>query len=88
MLQYEQVGLLMHESLHAPFPLFGVRTGRSSADWYYFTHSHTDPPLRLPIVFKERNCQKKTRGCNELSEGDLVEVQGYEGKLFKVTLFS
>lgn len=87
MLQYEQVGLLMNEHVRTPLPLFGVRTHPSSGEWYYFTHSMTDPPLRLPVIFKKRNCQTKLRGCSELVEGDLVEVQGYENKVFKATLF-
>ena len=91
-LKYEQVGLLMsadQTTITHPLPLFGMRSSPAAADWRYFTYSQTDPPIRLPVIFKKRNCQNNSyRGCEELSENDMVEVQGYEGRLFKVTLFT
>lgn len=87
-LRYEQVGLLMNDHFKNPLPLYGVRTARTSPDWYYYTHTQTEPPLRVPLIARKRNCLKAPRGCDELSDGDTVSVQGYpEGTAFRVTLF-
>lgn len=84
-----RVGLLLNKT-YGPLPLFGRRTDRHSAEWFYHTESSTDPPQTLPVIDKRgRSCRVRpySRGCIELNDGDEVSVQGYPDEIFKVSLF-
>ena len=83
---YKKLGVLTNSRL-GPLPLYGVRTQPSSDEWYYYTESSQDPPQTLPVYFKDKNCQGTYRGCKEFSDGDQVQVQGYPGYNFTVSLF-
>lgn len=81
---FVQKGLLTSDN-GEPRPLFGRRT--SSAAWSYYTTDGNDR-YKLPIVIRGRNCMVGSRGCEEVSDGDQVEVQGYSNKSFHVSLLS
>lgn len=84
--RYRKVGVLAHSTL-GPIPLYGVRTDPRAGDWYYYTVTNDNLQQGLPIFSKKRSCQRGIRGCDELSDGDIVTVQGYPSAEFTVSLF-
>lgn len=84
---FTRVGVLIHET-HGPLPLYGRRRASRSDDWLYFTETTSETPQSLPVIFKKRNCYNQTyRACDELQTDDVVSVQGFPDKVFRVSLF-
>lgn len=81
-LDYSQLGLLTRGD--TILPLFGRRLW--SDKWQYYAISNTGVVnTKLPMKFKGRSCTGEY-GCEELSTGDTVYVEGYK-QSFGVTLY-
>ena len=80
--EYTQLGLLTRGD--TILPLMGRRLW--SATWQYYSISNTGVVnTKLPMRFKGRSCTGEY-GCEELSTGDTVYVEGYK-QAFEVTLY-
>jgi len=89
---YSQVGLLKsaskngHNDAHI-LPLMGRSLWNGRDKWQYYTMANGVGAVntKLPIRFKGRSCTSEY-GCDSLSSGDMVHVEGYDGA-FSVTLY-
>ena len=58
-------------------PLMGRRSLTGRDKWQYYTMSNTGVVnTKLPIKIRGRNCSSEY-GCDEITDGDMVYVQGY-----------
>jgi len=55
-------------------PLFGRRTGRGNDRWNYYTRTNTYNPVPIPIRYKGRDCMDSDIGCEELFNGETVDI--------------
>lgn len=55
-------------------PLFGRRTGRGNDRWNYYTRTNTYNPVPVPIRYKGRDCMDSDIGCEELFNGETVDI--------------
>lgn len=81
---YRQIGVLIREkgNDNAPskfLPLFAEQYYPGARQWNYYTTSDTNQTLQLSIAYKGRDCQGDT-GCDEIIDGDIVEVEGMSTK--------
>ena len=84
--RYEQVGILYGYGPNPQIlPLYGKPTYPHSNKWLYYTQSDDYHSVRLPVLHKKRKCSGDY-GCEELYDGDEVEVPPYRQK-FKVNLY-
>ena len=95
--EFSQIGILTHErggsvnhdnSLHDNMilPLFGRRILNGRDKYQYYTLSNTGAVnTKLPVLVRNRNCINEY-GCDEISSGDTVYVQGYNS-MFKATVY-
>ena len=86
---YQQVGVLYQEgddNNKKVFPLYGKPTYSGSRRWLYYTGNDNFSQVKLPIDNKGRSCQDDN-GCDELSDGDSIDVVGYNDK-FKVNIYN
>jgi hypothetical protein len=77
-LDYRQLGYLTAPGRER-LPLFGRVLNRRDK-WTYYT---LEQGIKLPIEYNKRLCTQSP-GCDELSSGDLVKV---EGSAYKVNLY-
>ena len=85
---YMQVGILspLHDKTeHKILPLMGRPLFANRDKWQYYSMSDQNNSIRLPIIKNRKNCTDEY-GCDMLSDGDLVYVEGYN-QMFKVTLY-
>jgi hypothetical protein len=73
--EYQQLGVVERKD-GTFYPLFGRRTYNSDR-FNYYTRTDTYNPVQLPINFNKRDCTDDT-GCNEISSGDDVRINGNE----------
>ena len=66
-------------------PLFGHPTYNGSNKWMYYTSTDKFNQVKLPISNKNRQCNSEY-GCDELYDGDIVQVPAYNGD-FKVVKY-
>ena len=83
---YRQVGIL--KRMNGPemiLPLMGrpLYVGRDK--WQYYTMSDSNNQIKLPVSFKSRSCTKEY-GCDEISNGDTVYVDGIDAT-FQTTIY-
>ena len=78
-----QVGILTGNG--EILPLIGSQIIASRDTWHFHTKSNQRSQVMLPISFKGKSCTSEY-GCNNLSNGDTVYVEGYN-KAFKVTMY-
>jgi hypothetical protein len=71
---YSQIGMLSRTDRNDILPLMGRRLTRDK--WQYYTVSNTHLNVKLPILINGKNAGSEY-GCNELSSGDSVYVEGY-----------
>lgn len=64
-------------------PLMGRRHNSNRSKWQYYTTSATG--TKLPVNLAGRSCTGEY-GCDELSSGDFLYVEGYNG-LFQYTAY-
>ena len=93
--EFSQLGILTHErskdtndSLHDNMilPLFGRRVMNGRDKYQYYTLSNTGSVnTKLPVLLRGRNCINEY-GCDEITNGDTVYVQGYNNH-FKATIY-
>ncbi len=74
--EFRQIGYINRG--YGRLPLLGKQLKRDK--WLYFT---MDGGIKLPIEYNKRKCTM-TPGCDSLSDGDMIIVDGYE---YKVTLY-
>ena len=88
---YSQMGMLTpmgggniggHEKI---LPLFGRQLHTSRQKWQYYTMSNNNNSVKLPVIKNGRSCTNEY-GCDELSNGETVYVEGYN-QAFKVTVY-
>lgn len=97
-LSYQQVGILYKVNIENPdkqsgnntdsniLPLFGRPTFNGSRRWNYYTSSDKFQNYKLPITRNGQKCDKDL-GCEELRDGDILDIPSYNGK-FKVEIYS
>lgn len=84
--EYRQVGLLTR--MGGPemiLPLMGRPLYVSRDKWNFYTMSDKNSMVKLPISYKGKSCTNEY-GCDNLYNGDVVYVEGYNDT-FKVTTY-
>lgn len=87
--QYQQVGILTSEEQDKEpiiLPLFGRNIQNRYDRWQYYTASDKNTMIRLPLKFQNKDCEDDI-GCNEIVNGDKLEVGIYQGKTFTATIY-
>jgi hypothetical protein len=69
---YQAMGVVMQAD-GAALPLYGRRTASRSDRFQYYTRTDSYNPVPLPVRYKRRNCQDDV-GCDELSDGDSIDI--------------
>ena len=83
---YSQVGFITRSSGDETIlPLYGRYIYRRRDKQQYYTLSDKHQSVRLPVMYEGKSCMNEY-GCNSLSNGDVVYVEGYNDS-FKVTLY-
>jgi len=86
---YSQVGILTPSGGSSGngtiLALMGRQTHTSRQKWQYYTISDSNNSVKLPISRGGRSCTGDN-GCDELSGGDTVYVEGYN-QSFGVTMY-
>ena len=86
---YRQVGVMTKtdDDSDEPtiLPLFGRITPTGRDKWNYYTMSGGFNTFKLPISYKNRNCQDDT-GCDELYKSDRIYVPQYKS-YFEVDIY-
>ena len=92
---YHQVGILEKVSIDPEstiydkrpqiLPLFGKPTYPGSSKWFYYTTSDNNG-FKIPFTINGKTCNNDY-GCNELYDGDSVDLAGYNAK-YKVSIYS
>lgn len=83
---YTQVGILTRSNgSEMILPLMGRRS-MSNRNWQYYTMTTTgNMNTKLPVSVNGRSCTSEY-GCDEISNGDVAYVEGYND-IFKVTIY-
>lgn len=80
---YQQVGVLIEEGIDSSnkkiLPLYGEQTYSGSNQWKYYTNTDGFQAVKLPVSNKNKNCQD-TYGCDEIYDGDLVNIDPYNNQ--------
>ena len=66
-------------------PLMGRPIQLRRDKWQYYTMSDKNHSIKLPISVKGRSCTNEY-GCDDIMNGDIVYVEGYNDA-FKVTVY-
>ena len=83
---FSQVGFITRSSGDETIlPLYGRYIYRRRDKQQYYTLSDKHQSVRLPVMYEGKSCMNEY-GCNSLSNGDVVYVEGYNDS-FKVTLY-
>ena len=91
---FHQVGILEKTSIDSEstiydtrpqiLALYGKPSYQGSSKWYYYTASDKNG-FKIPFSKNGKQCSTEY-GCNELYDGDKVELAGYNAK-YKVTIY-
>lgn len=82
----KQVGVLTSSNLDMTIPLYGRRLWNGSSKWNYFTRNDKFVSVVLPVMNCGRDCSEEY-GCNEIYDGDNVNVPQISNAPLKVTLY-
>ena len=83
---YRQLGILTRmNGEEMILPLMGKPLYSNRSKWQYYTMTDNNNVVKLPISSNGRSCTDEY-GCDELSNGDTVYVEGYND-LFRVTVY-
>lgn len=88
MSNYEQVGILTRKNSgnnETILPLMGSKLMANRDKWNYYTMNDKNNMVKLPVSYKGKSCTNEY-GCDNLSNGDSIYVQGYNDT-FDVTLY-
>tara|TARA_Y100000389_G_scaffold194061_1_gene223588 strand:+ start:843 stop:1340 length:498 start_codon:yes stop_codon:yes gene_type:complete len=80
------IGVLTSSDSSMNIPLFGNRTWNGSRKWNYFTQTDKFVSVMLPVIKNGCDCSKEY-GCDELYDGDEVQIPQISRDTFKVTLY-
>jgi hypothetical protein len=84
--QYRQVGLVTRVGgPETILPLMGRPLIPARDKWNFYTMASNQAQVKLPVRLKKRDCTSEY-GCDDLTTGDLVEVDGYDA-LFRVRMY-
>jgi hypothetical protein len=84
--EYRQLGILTRGSgKEMILPLMGRPLYSNRSKWQYYTGTDKLNMVKLPVSSNGRSCTGEY-GCDELSNGDNIYVEGYND-LFKVTIY-
>ena len=87
--EYKQYGILTRigSQKEMILPLMGRRANnaRDKYQYYTMTNSAGNINTKLPIRFNGRDCTSEY-GCDEISSGDSVKVEGYND-MFRATIY-
>ena len=84
---FSQVGLLTNSKTgeNRILPLMGRMLLPNRNTWQYYALSDQNNAIRLPVSLNGKSCMDEY-GCNELTNGDTVYLEGYNDT-FTVTLY-
>ena len=83
---YRQVGILTRQGgPEQILPLMGRPLEARRDKWNFYTMAGNVAQVKLPVKSRGKNCTSEY-GCDDLTTGDLVDVEGY-GANFKVTMY-
>jgi len=83
---YKQLGILTGKNRELILPLMGRQLTTGNYKWQYYTMTTTgNMNTKLPISMNGKSCTSEY-GCDNLSNGDIVYVEGYSDT-FRVTLY-
>ena len=83
---YRQIGILTRTNGDETIlPLMGKPLFTNRDKWNFYTMSDKNNSIKLPISYKKKSCMGEY-GCDNLSNGDIVYVEGYNDA-FKVTSY-
>jgi hypothetical protein len=86
---YQQVGILIQDGVSGDnkkiLPIYGKPTYSGSQNWNYYTSSDGYHSMKIGVTNKNKQCTHEF-GCNEIYDGDVVSVEGYDSQ-FKVSLY-
>lgn len=82
---YQQVGAI--NCGDQVLPLYGRPRWPGASRWNYYTSTDGYHSIKLPIKSKSRDCQDDN-GCEELYDGESIQVPLYQGKDFKVSIYN
>jgi hypothetical protein len=83
---YHQMGILTRKNSELILPLMGRQLTTGNYKWQYYTMTTTgNMNTKLPVSMNGKSCTSEY-GCDSLSNGDIVYVEGYSDT-FRVTLY-
>lgn len=86
---YKQVGILTRNNQKQGEEVILAIMGRplysNRSKWQYYTMNDKSNAIKLPMSHNGKSCTSQY-GCNELTSGDTVYVEGYNDA-FKVTIY-
>lgn len=86
---YKQIGILtrtmQRQGDEVILPLMGRPLYSNRSKWQYYTMNDKSNAIKLPISHNGRSCTNQY-GCDELTSGDTVYVEGYNDA-FKITIY-
>ena len=86
--EYQQVGILTSNDDNEPIilPLLSKRANNHRDRWNYYTTTDKNTMLRLPISYNNMKCDDDI-GCNEIYDGNTLNIEMYKGKTFTATIY-
>lgn len=84
---YRQIGILTRNdgNKETILPLMGRPLITNRNRWNFYTMSENNNMLKLPVSYNGKKCMSQN-GCDDLYNGDIVTVDGYNDE-FKVTTY-
>ena len=83
---YSQMGILTRlNGEETILPIMGRPLYSNRSKWQYYTMSDKSNAIKLPMSHNGRSC-KGEYGCDELTSGDTIYVEGYKDA-FKATIY-
>lgn len=83
---FAQVGILTNgDNGETILPLFGRPLATNRNRWQYYTMNDKFQTIKLPVTNKNRSCSGEY-GCEEVFEGDNINVKGFN-QSFKATIY-
>lgn len=81
---FQQIGILYDGN--EVLPLLGRPTYRGSHKWNYYTLTNNAISIKIPLVNKGNVCLDNN-GCDELYEGDKINIPEYNNQQFTVKIY-